>query len=37
MSGFMQLLDGFFGAAADGRRFRLRAGLGAPARRTWFF
>ena len=32
MSGFVQLLDGFFGAAADCRRFLLRAGLGAPAR-----
>ena len=31
MSGFVGLLDGFFGAAAC-RRFLLRAGLGAPAR-----
>ena len=31
MSGFVQWLDGFFGAAAC-RRFLLRAGLGALAR-----
>ena len=32
MSGFVGLLDWFLGAAADGCRFLLRAGLGAPAR-----
>ena len=32
MSGFVQLLNGFFGAAADCRWFLLYAGLGAPVR-----
>ena len=32
MSGFVGLLDGFFRAAADCRRFLLDAGLGALAR-----
>ena len=32
MSGFVGLLDWFFGAAADCRRFLLDAELGAPTR-----